>query len=827
MSDDSMTHSLFVDIIVPLRVDGTFTYSVPDELKNDVETGKRVLVSFGKKKIYSGIIVSVHNHIPNHPTKEIIAILDSKPIVTQHQLLLWEWISRYYMCPIGEVMKVALPTNLKLESETFIVKGQLFADWIADTDEDLLLIDALDKNESIHFNDLQKKLSKKNIHPYIRKWLKNQYIDLVEDVKEKYSPKKIEYIRLSNDINSEDELNRIFKQLEKAPRQTDVLMAYFALIRGEWQSKQPVPKSELIKKSRDNGQALKTLLNKGILTSLLVEESRIQAFQENHRTELIVLTKEQEQAKEEILGHFIEKPVVLLHGVTGSGKTEIYIKIIEEFLKYNQQVLYLLPEIALTSQMVKRLQLALNTPVLVYHSKISENERIELYLQMLENSNKPMVVLGVRSSLFLPFNHLGLIIIDEEHEATYKQQSPEPYYHARDTAIMLASWFGAKVLLGSATPSLESYYNALNGKYRLVELNTRFKGIEMPEISMIDLRSERKKNRVRLNYYSQHLIDELKQTLEKRKQSIVFQNRRGYAPYLECEACGWIPECEHCDVKLTYHKAFQKLVCHYCGFSIAIPPVCAECSLPELKVRGIGTERIEDELTLLFPDARISRFDLDTTRTGRKIEELLHDIEQNKVNILVGTQMITKGLDFENVELICIIDADAMLNFPDFRTNERTFQLFAQVAGRAGRREQRGKVVIQTTQPNHPVLYYLKYYDYKGFVEWQFAERKRFHYPPYVRLIKIILKNKNAERVKKTAQLLADVIKKEKNITVVGPQSPIVSKIQNFYIMEIWLKLGNEYNNLSKRDRLYQIIHHFFQHPELKSTIYRVDVDPI
>lgn len=518
---------------------------------------------------------------------------------------------------------------------------------------------------------------------------------------------------------------------------------------------------------------------------------------------------------------------MLLHGITGSGKTEIYIKIIEEFLKNNQQVLYLLPEIALTSQMVKRLQSALNAPVLVYHSKISENERTELYLQMLHKNNKPLVILGVRSSLFLPFNNLGLIIIDEEHETTYKQQSPEPYYHARDTAIMLASWFDAKVLLGSATPSLESYYNALNGKYRLVELNTRFKGIEMPEITIIDLRSERKKNRVRLNYYSQLLIDELKQTLEKRKQSIVFQNRRGYAPYIECDACGWIPGCEHCDVKLTYHKAFQKLVCHYCGFSIDIPTVCAECSLPELKVRGIGTERIEDELTMLFPNAYISRFDFDTTRTGRKIEELLHNIEQNKINILVGTQMITKGLDFENVDLICIVDADAMLNFPDFRTNERTFQLFAQVAGRAGRRGQHAKVIIQTTQPNHPVLYYLKNYDYKGFVEWQFAERKRFHYPPYVRLIKIILKNKNPEQVKKTSQLLANVIKKEKNITVVGPQSPVISKIQNFYIMEIWLKLGNDYNNLSNRDRLYQIIHQFFLHPELKSTSYKVDVDPL
>ncbi len=827
MSDRYMTQSLFVDIIVPLRVDGVFTYSVPEELNHDVETGKRVLVSFGKKKIYSGIIVSVHEREPNYFTKEIIAILDSKPIVTHHQLLLWEWISRYYMCPIGEIMKIALPTNLKLESETFIVKGQLFANWIAENDNDILLIDALNKNESIHFNELQKKLSRKNIHSHIRKWLKNQYIDLVEDIKEKYTPKRIECIGLSNQINSEDELNLIFKQLEKAPRQTDVLMAYFSLACGEWQNKQLVKKSELLKKSRTNGQALKALLNKGILTSVFIEESRIQASQENYRKELIVLTKEQEQAKEEILGHFIEKSVVLLHGVTGSGKTEIYIKIIEEFLKNNQQVLYLLPEIAITSQMVKRLKSALNVPIFLYHSKIGENERTELYLQILEKNKNPLVILGVRSSLFLPFKNLGLIIIDEEHESTYKQQSPEPHYHARDTAIMLASWFNAKVLLGSATPSLETYYNALSGKYRLVELNTRFKGIEMPEITIIDLRSERKKNRVRMNYYSQRLIDELKQTLEKQKQSIVFQNRRGYAPYLECDACGWIPGCEHCDVKLTYHKAIQKLVCHYCGFSIDIPSVCVECSLPDLKVRGIGTERIEDELAMLFPNAHIGRFDLDTTRTGRKIEELLHNIEQNKINILVGTQMITKGLDFENVELICIIDADAMLNFPDFRTNERTFQLFAQVAGRAGRRQQQGKVLIQSTQPNHPVLYYLKNYDYQGFVEWQLSERKRFHYPPYVRLIKLTLKNKNAEQVKKTSQLLTNILKKEKNIMVIGPQSPIISKIQNFYIMEIWIKLGNIYNNLSNRDRLYQIIQQFFLQPELKSTIYKVDVDPI
>ncbi|MCX7861473.1 MAG: primosomal protein N' [Bacteroidales bacterium] len=822
-----MAQPIFINVIVPLRVDGTFTYSVPDIFSHEIEIGQRVLVPFGKKKIYTGIIVSIHQQAPSYHTKEIIALLDDKPIVTNHQLLLWEWISRYYMCPIGEVMNAALPAPLKPESQSIIIKGENFTEWNAHNEDELTIISELEKNKTISLIDFQKKIGKKNIHHLLRKWLKNNYIDIIENVKETYKPKKSEFIVLSESIAHEHQIEQWFQKLEKAPKQTDVLLAFFTLNNGQWQNTQPVHKSELLKKANDNGSALKALINKGILKSIWIDGSHIMEYFDKKKVTAVELTNEQEHAKQEILNHFNKKSVVLLHGVTASGKTEIYIKIIEQFLHQQKQILFLLPEIALTSQMVARLQTALGSIVKVYHSKLSERERTELYLHLLSNPDKPYVILGVRSSLFLPFNNLGLIVVDEEHEPTYKQQSPEPYYHARDTAIVLASLHNAKVLLGSATPSLESYFNALTGKYCLVTLSSRFQNIEMPEIKIIDLKTERKKKRISLNYYSQELIDSLKQNLEAGKQSIIFQNRRGYAPYLECESCGWVPGCQHCDVKLTYHKSLNKLICHYCGYSISIPHFCNECSLPELKIRGIGTERIEDELALLIPNATIARFDLDTTRTSRKIDNLLNDIAQNKINILVGTQMITKGLDFDNVTLIGIIDADSMLNYPDFRTNERTFQLFAQVAGRAGRRNQQGKVLIQTTQPQHFVLQYLKSYDFTGFAEWQLSERKRFNYPPYVRLLKIIIKHKQAEFAKKVAKSLTDILKQHKQLIVIGPQSPIVSKINDYYIMEIWLKLNNTYNQLSKRDMLFQTIHQFFTRPEYKSILWKMDVDPI
>ena len=822
-----MESELYVQVILPLKIDGVYTYSVPDNFYNEIEIGKRVLVQFGKHKIYTAIIIAFDNKKPNFFTKPIIDVLDEKPIVNSYQLLIWEWISRYYLCPLGEVMKAALPYGLKIESSSKIFKGVNFSNFEPQNDVENILCKLLNEKQTISLIEFQKKVNKKNIRIQLNKWLRNQYISLEEVVEEKYKPKIVEYVTCAKNIENEEQINLWFKILEKAPKQSDVLLAFFSLNNGKWQNVKPIKKSELLKKSKDkSGQALKSLIKKGILKIIHLQENRIVEDNEVVKTHKIELTSEQNLAKEKIQNILTTKQVVLLHGVTSSGKTEIYIKIIEETLRQNKQVLFLLPEIALTSHIVKRLKLALGEKIVVFHSKFNENERTELYLNILNNREKSIVVVGVRSALFLPFTNLGLIIVDEEHETTYKQHQSEPFFHARDVAIVLAGLFKAKVILGSATPSIESYYNALIGKYGLVELTIRYNDIKLPEIEYIDLRDERKKKRVYLDYYSYDFIRQLKLNYEQKKQSIIFQNRRGYSPYIECEACGWIPGCYKCDVKLTYHKSLQKLICHYCGFSIPILSNCSDCGMPELKVRGIGTERIEEDLSLLIPDVKIARMDLDTTRTQNKLDNLFDMIEKNEINILVGTQMVTKGLDFEHVEIIGIVDADSMLNYPDFRTNERSFQLFTQVAGRAGRREKQGKVIIQTSQLNQPVLKFLKNYDYKGFVQWQLSERKRFNYPPFVRLIKIQLKHKNKLLLNKIANSLAEILKNEKNVSVLGPQYPVISKIKNNYLIDIWLKLQPIYNNLTNRDRLYSVIYNFFNKPELKKIYWTIDVDP-
>ncbi|MGQ9846130.1 MAG: replication restart helicase PriA [Bacteroidales bacterium] len=822
-----MADHLYVNVVLPLGIEGTFTYSVPKEWATQVEVGKRVIVQFGKKKIYTAIIISVHKDSPGYETKAILSVLDDKPIVTSNQLLLWEWISRYYLCTLGEVMKAALPTGLKLESKSVIFQGILFDEYEPVSDEEVQIKNILAKKDSVVLDELQSLLNKKNIQPIIHKLLQNQCIQIEESLTNRYVPKRVEYIDLAIDIENEEHLNNLFSKLVKAPKQSDVLLAFFSLNQSRYDKTVPIKKEELLKTSKDDGSALKRLIEKGILKSVFYEESRVFTKIRELKLEKKSLTLLQQEVYYLIQKQWEEKQVVLLHGITSSGKTEIYIHIIEEILKQGKQVLYLLPEIALTSQVVDRLRKALGNRVAVYHSKFSDNERTELYLHMATANEPVSVVLGVRSSIFLPFKNLGLIIVDEEHEATYKQQSSQPHYNARDAAIVLARLCGAKVLLGSATPSIESYYNVKIGKYGFAELLKRYYEAENPEIHVVNMRDERKKKRVRQHYYSDFLLNALQKTKERNKQAIIFQNRRGYAPYLECEECGWVPGCKNCDVKLTYHKTFNKLVCHYCGYSIPVPATCSECKMPNLKIRGIGTERIEDELAMFVSDIRIARMDLDTTRTKNKIEKLFESIEKKEIDVLVGTQMVTKGLDFENIELIGILDADSMLNFPDFRSNERCFQLFTQVAGRAGRRNKQGQVIIQTSQPQHPVLTYLIKNDYKGFVKWQLEERKKFKYPPFVRLIKIVLKNKDLSLVRETAKKLAIELRKIQDLEVLGPQSPMIGKIQNFYLMELWLKLSRNNDALKQRDEVYASIHRFFATPEMRYFKWLADVDPI
>lgn len=822
-----MADQLYVNVVLPLGIEGTFTYSVPKEWIMQVEVGKRAIVQFGKKKIYTAIIISVHKDSPGYETKSILSVLDDNPIVTSNQLLLWEWISRYYLCTLGEVMKAALPTGLKLESQSVVFPGTLFDEYEPVSDDELQIKNILVEKDAVVLDEIQSLLNKKNIQPIIHKLLQNQCIQIEESLSNRYVPKRVEYIDLAIDIENEVHLNKIFSQLLKAPKQSDVLLAFFSLNQSRYDITVPIKKEDLLKTSKDDGSALKRLIEKGILKSVFYEESRVFIKSRDLKLEKNPMTSTQQEVYNSIQQQLEEKQVVLLHGITSSGKTEIYIHLMEEVIRQGKQVLYLLPEIALTSQMVDRLRKALGNRVAVYHSKYSDNERTELYLHMATAKEPVYVVLGVRSSLFLPFKNLGLIIVDEEHEATYKQQSPEPHYNARDTAVVLAIQCGAKVLMGSATPSIESYYNAQIGKYGLVELLKRYYEAENPKIQIVNMKEERKKKRVRQHYYSDLLLKELQETKERNKQAIIFQNRRGYSPYLECEECGWVPGCKNCDVKLTYHKTFNKLVCHYCGYSIPIPVACLECKTPKLTIKGIGTERIEDELPMFVPNLQIARMDLDTMRTKNKIEKLFKSIENKEIDVLVGTQMVTKGLDFENIELIGILDADSMLNFPDFRSNERCFQLFTQVAGRAGRRNKQGHVIIQTSQPQHPVLTYLIKNDYKGFVQWQLAERKKFKYPPYVRLIKIVLKNKDMSLVRETSKKLAVELRKIQDLEVLGPQSPMIGKIQNFYLMELWLKLSRNNDALKQRDEVYASIHRFFARPEMRYFKWSADVDPI
>jgi primosomal protein N' (replication factor Y) len=822
-----MAENLYVNVILPLRLEGAFTYEVPNEWKVQAEVGKRAVVQFGKRKIYTAIIISVHKEPPAYETKSILSILDDKPIVTANQLLLWEWISRYYLCTLGEVMKAALPTGLKLESESVVFPGLLFDEYEPVNDDELRIKNLLAEKESVVLSEIQSLLEKKNIQSIIHKLLQNQCVQIEESLAQRYVPKRVEFIDLALSIESEEHLNNLFQQLQRAPKQSDVLLAFFSLNKSRFDITVPIKKEELLKTAKDEGGALKKLIEKGVLKSVFFEESRVFAKLREIKLEKNPLNSLQEEAFFSIQKQLEEKQVVLLHGITSSGKTEIYIHLIEEVLRRGKQVLYLLPEIALTSQMVHRLCKALGNRVAVYHSKYSDNERTELYLHLATAKEPVSVILGVRSSIFLPFKNLGLIIVDEEHEASYKQQSPEPYYNARDAAVILAMQAGAKVVMGSATPSIESYYNAKTGKYGFVELLQRFHQAEVPQISIIDMKDERKKRRVRQHYYSDLLLKELIQTKERGKQAIIFQNRRGYSPYLECEECGWVPGCVNCDVKLTYHKTFNKLVCHYCGYSISIPGKCKECKMPALKIKGIGTERIEDELPMFVPGLRMARMDLDTTRTKNKIEKLFESIENKEIDVLVGTQMVTKGLDFENIELIGIIDADTMLNFPDFRSNERSFQLFTQVSGRAGRRNHQGLVMIQTSQPKHPVLMFLLQNDYKGFVQWQLEERKKFNYPPFVRIVKIELKNKDLSQVREISKKLAFELRKIKSMEVLGPQAPIIGKIQNYYIMELWLKLNRNNDALKQRDEVYATIHRFFSVPELRYFKWSADVDPM
>lgn len=818
----------FADVILPLPISKYFTYSIPSEMQPQLKTGSRVIVPFGRKKYYTAIIVYIHNNPPaDYETKEIISLLDESPILRRPQLKFWEWISSYYLSPIGDVYKAALPSGLKLESETFISGNPDYEESEENRlgEREQIILDALASNDKISIAELEKATGLRHILPVVRTLLSKEAVVLSEQLKNSYRPKTDTYIKLAFGPERQKELKSIFEQLNPAKKQLKLLMAYLDLShflrRGMLRE---VSRKSVLERADVSSVVLNSLITKGILVAYKKEISRI-TMQDIIPITAHPLNDIQQIAFKEILNTFKEKEVTLLHGVTSSGKTEIYIHLIHEILKIERQVLYLVPEIALTTQLTSRLQQVFGNKLGIYHSKFSDNERVEIWNNLL-NDKGTQIILGVRSSIFLPFKDLGLVIVDEEHENTYKQQDPAPRYHARNSAIVLASMHGAKTLLGTATPAIESYYNAQQGKYGFVKLGARYEGIEMPEIIPANTQEFRKKKQMTGNF-SPFLIQKSTEALQRGEQVILFQNRRGFAPMVECKLCAWVPKCKNCDVSLTYHKRYNQLTCHYCGYTYEIPRQCPACGHTSIEIRGFGTERIEEDISLYFPDIEVARMDLDTTRTRKAQEQIINDFQQQKTRILIGTQMITKGLDFDNVSVVGILSADTMMNFPDFRAHERAFQMMTQVSGRAGRKNRQGTVILQTATPDHPLIRQIINNDYDGMYQSQLTERELFSYPPFARLIYIYLKHRDEVILNTLSIAYAQKLREFFGNRILGPDNPPVARIQSLYIRKIVLKIETQASMARVRELLNQIQSEMLKDERFKSLILYFDIDPM
>jgi len=781
---------VYVEVILPVPVGEYFTYGVGPELENEVAVGKRVVVPFGSKKFYTGIIKSIGNIKPEgYEVKDIALVLDDKPLMDKEHLDFQEWISSYYMSSPGDVLKAALPAGLRIESQTKVyVKSEEFS--FKDLKpKELAIYDILNNSAGVTIQALNEATGLKNCMSYVRSLMAKGIVVVEECLRDRYKQKEEKYIKLAREF-SEEEMLGVIEGLRRAPKQQKLLMLYLNLSK-TFVDREPekITKSQLMKMADTSHSILKSLVTKNILCEYSEVVSRLDVYS-GELKDLNMLNPSQEKSLDEIEKQFEEKDCVLLHGVTSSGKTEIYIHLIEKCIKQGKQVLYLLPEIALTSQIIRRLRSFFGDSAGVYHSKFSDSERVEVWTNLREENNKHpfKIILGVRSSLFLPFDNLGLIVVDEEHENTYKQHDPAPRYHARDAALMLARLHGAKTLLGSATPSIESYYNAQKGKYGFSELKKRYSGILMPEIKVADMGEARRK-KIMKGVFTPMLYESIEEALGKNKQVILFQNRRGYASFLECKDCGYVARCKNCDVSLTYHKFENKLSCHYCGYKMEVPYKCPVCSSENISTKGFGTEKIELELNKYFPLASVARLDHDTTRTRKGMDAVIHDFEDKKVDILVGTQMVSKGLDFDNVAIVGIMSADSMLNYPDFRAFERSYQLMAQVSGRAGRHGERGKVVIQTSTPEHPVVCDVVGNDYESMYYRQIEERREFVYPPYFKMIEIDIKYKDRNVVYEFANKLGHNLRKIFGIRVYGPQVPQVGRMHGNYLLKIILKV--------------------------------------
>ena len=827
--------NFFIEVILPLSLPKTFTYRVSENEFAFIKKGMRVAVPFGKSKIYTALVIDLHREEPTlYEAKEIDQILDERPIVNELQINHWFWISSYYMCNIGDVYRGALPSALLLESETIISQNnETFVNESSLSDDEFLIYEALQSQSSLKIQNIIDIVNKKTVLPVIQKLINKNIISLQEEIQEEYKPKLVKYIRLHDQYQKEENLIALLDSI-KSEKRKNLVLQYFQL---QARERQPISVKQLTETAQTSAAIVKALIDKQIFEEYFIKEDRVN-FEKNKVENEFSLSVAQQTAFDEIVKSFGEKDVTLLHGVTSSGKTEIYTKLIENYIALGKQVLYLLPEIALTTQLVSRLTKHFGNKVAVFHSKYSNNERVEVWHQVLNSSDKAQVVIGARSALFLPFNNLGLIIVDEEHEQTFKQQDPAPRYHARDAAIVLANFHnttranseatgelgGAKVLLGSATPSIETYYNANSEKFGLVILKERFGKVPMPEIELVDLKDSYFRKKMK-GHFSSTLIDEITEAFANNEQVILFQNRRGFSPVLECMTCGHVPQCPQCDVSLTYHKYKNQLRCHYCGYSMAKPSNCHVCSSVDLETKGFGTEQIELELAELFPQKNIKRMDQDTTRGKYSFEKIIDSFKNREIDVLVGTQMLAKGLDFDNVSLVGIMNADNMLYHPDFRAFERSFQMMTQVAGRSGRAEKRGKVIIQTYNPLHNIIQQVTNNDYEGMYKEQLYERKIYYYPPFYRLIKLTLKHRDFEKLKEGSFWLYQVLQQNLTIPVLGPEEPAIGRIRNEYIRTILIKIPGETSLQGTKKTIQKILNSFDLVSQYRTIKVTVNVD--
>lgn len=820
---------LYAEVILPLPLFGTFTYSIPTTLEGKAAVGHRVIVPFGRKKYYTGIIESITPVAPEgFEVKDISSVLDPWPVVKHPQLKLWEWIAEYYLCTAGDVYKAAVPAGLKVESETFIELNPDYEEMpdARMTDREAIIMQSLDHNGKMTPAEISKKTGLNSIESTISSMVERRMLIIAEKLIERYRPKKETLVRLAVDRNDNEAMHKVFDAVKGAKKQEMMLITLLDNLNKRQQQQLPpeVPRQHLLEQSGLSPAILAALASKGIVEIFTREINRFN-YTGTEQGELPKLSAPQSEALDSIHRMFIDKNVTLLHGVTSSGKTEIYIHLIDYILKKGSQALYLVPEIALTTQLTRRLQKVFGKRVIIYHSKFSDNERVDIWKRMLHDPS-PCVVIGARSSLFLPFSRLGLVIVDEEHESSYKQFDPAPRYNARDCAIVLASMHGAKTLLGSATPAIETYYKALNGRYGLVTLSERYEGVQMPLIEIVDLNDERRRGRIS-GPMSARLAMMSREAVKGGEQVILFHNRRGFAPVVVCKQCGYVPKCQNCDVSLTYHRKAGEMVCHYCGATYKLPTICPACKEPAIEVYGYGTERIEEIAESSFPGARIMRMDLDTTRNKDSYLNIINDFSLGKADILVGTQMVTKGLDFERVSLVGILNADNLINFPDFRASERAFNMLEQVAGRAGRRNKRGLVIVQTSQPAHPILSYLQTHNYEGFYEHELEERRRYGYPPFTRVINIYLKHRDEDLLIKAAAGYAETLRHLFGNRILGPDEPHIARIQSLYIRKIMLKVEIQASMSKVKAILRSVYEAQMADKSLRSLVVYYDVDPM